>query len=157
MVVNLLCTLLLASFYTIGWPVGIVGLIMSSVLFYKIGLYADMVLQIILLSSFIYVWYCWGTDYKLDNVSKLNMLGLVITLLAVFIPGIIVAKLLILLTDSKTPFLDAFTASASLVCVFLASKKYISNWIIWFFVDLAYICMYTKEFHLQLLQPLFIY
>ena len=48
MIINLLCTFLLAWLYVVGWPVGIVGLIMSAGLFYVSGLYADAILQIVL-------------------------------------------------------------------------------------------------------------
>lgn len=48
MIINLLCTFLLAGLYIIGWPVGIVGLIMSAGLFSISGLYADAILQMIL-------------------------------------------------------------------------------------------------------------
>ncbi|MDE4972212.1 nicotinamide mononucleotide transporter, partial [Francisella tularensis] len=59
MIVNLLCTFLLARLYVIGWTVGIVGLIMSAGLFSVSGLYSDAILQMILLFIFGYGWYSW--------------------------------------------------------------------------------------------------
>ena len=49
MIVNLLCTFLLAGLYVVGWPIGILGLIMSASLFSISGLYADAILQVVLL------------------------------------------------------------------------------------------------------------
>ncbi len=59
MIIDLLCTFLLVGLYVVGWPVGIVGLIMSAGLFCVSELYADAILQIVLLFSFAYVWYSW--------------------------------------------------------------------------------------------------
>lgn len=69
MIINLLCTFLLAGLYVVGWPVGIVGLIMSAGLFCVSELYADAILQIVLLFSFAYVWYSWQLNLGHKNVG----------------------------------------------------------------------------------------
>lgn len=147
MIINILCTFLLARLYIIGWPVGILGLIMSCVLFYSSGLYADAILQIILLGSFMYGWYQWRNNTVISHseVYVLNIAGWLKVFVGILFLVLIVSKLLILYTDSTTPYLDAFTSVSSLVCVFLAGKKIIDNWIIWILVDSLYVFLYLYK------------
>lgn len=148
MIVNLLCTFLLASFFVAGWPVGILGLIMSSVLFGLAGLYADMTLQLILLCFFCYGWLTWSSS-KSNEDSKPKFFSSILSwpliVCAILIFSFIVAQLLIEFTNSTTPYLDSFTSVASLVCVILATKKYIENWLIWIVVDSIYMFLYLYK------------
>lgn len=41
--------------------------------------------------------------------------------------------------------MDGFTSVASLVCVFLASRKIIDNWMIWMVVDSTYVLLYMYK------------
>ncbi|QLE79276.1 nicotinamide mononucleotide transporter [Francisella sp. Scap27] len=148
MIINLLCTFLLASFLTIGWPVGILGLIMSSVLFGLAGLYADMYLQIILLCFFFYGWFDWSLERSNKSLKpkvfkSLLFWPLIIVTIICF--SFLVAQALITFTDSTTPYLDSFTSVSSLVCVLLAAKKYIENWFIWIVVDSVYVFLYIYK------------
>lgn len=147
MIINLLCTFLLAGLYVIGWPVGIVGLIMSAGLFYVSGLYADAILQIVLLFSFAYGWYSWQPNlgHKKIVVHKLSITGWLNVLGSIGSLGLLVSQLLIIYTDATTPYMDGFTSVASLVCVFLASRKIIDNWIIWMVVDSTYVFLYMYK------------
>lgn len=148
MIINLLCTFLLAGFFVIGWPVGILGLIMSSILFGLAGLYADMVLQLLLLCFFCYGWLTWSSS-KLNNELKPKIfnssLSWVLIVLTIVSLSFLVAQTLIAFTDSTTPYLDSFTSVASLVCVILATKKYIENWLIWMVVDSMYVFLYIYK------------
>ena len=149
MLINLLCTFLLARLCIFGRPVGLVGLVMSSVLFYMSGLYADTILQIIMLFGFIYGWYNWHSKKDsgefLTSIKKLNLKGWIITILVICIFTPIVSLLLMTYTDSTTPWLDSFTSVASLVCMYLAAKEYIDNWIIWMVVDSIYVFLYSYK------------
>ncbi|QEO57821.1 MULTISPECIES: nicotinamide riboside transporter PnuC [Francisella] len=147
MIINLLCTFLLAGLYVIGWPVGIVGLIMSAGLFSISGLYADAILQIILLFSFGYGWYSWQPNFshKKVVVHRLKIIGWLKVLVSIGVFGLVVSQLLINYTDSTTPYMDGFTSVASLVCVFLASRKIIDNWMIWMVVDSTYVLLYMYK------------
>lgn len=148
MVVNLLCTFLLAGLYVIGWPIGLLGLMMSASLFSISGLYADAILQVILLFSFGYGWYSWQNNAQGKNeliVHRLNIIGWIKVLLYISSLGLFVSQLLIIYTNSTTPYIDGFTSVASLACVLLASKKIIDNWVIWIFVDSAYVFLYVYK------------
>lgn len=149
MIVNLACTFLLASMSVFGWPIGIVGLIMSAILFCMSGLYADMILQIILLASFSYGWYCWHyVQIDSDRVLKVQFLSLkgwLAVILTIAVLSVAVYYLLILFTNSTTPCLDSITSVSSIVCTFLASKKYIDNWVLWIVIDSVYTFLYAYK------------
>ncbi|API87635.1 nicotinamide riboside transporter PnuC [Francisella uliginis] len=147
MIVNLLCTFLLAGLYVVGWPIGILGFIMSASLFSISGLYADAILQVVLLFSFGYGWYAWqnNTGSGKAIVHRLNITGWLKVLFFIALFGIFASQLLIVYTNSTTPYMDGFTSTASLICVFLASRKIIDNWIIWIFVDSTYVFLYIYK------------
>ena len=148
MIINLLCTFLLAGLFVVGWPVGILGLIMSAVLFGLAGLYADMVLQLILLGFFCYGWFSWSLSKSEESLKSESFESLLYWPLIVFVIiafSYIVAQILIKFTSSTTPYLDSFTSVASLACVLLATKRYIENWFIWMVVDSIYVFLYIYK------------
>jgi nicotinamide mononucleotide transporter len=48
-------------------------------------------------------------------------------------------------TNAVLPFLDAATASFSLVAQWQTARKWIDNWLVWIAVDLIYIGMYLSQ------------
>ncbi len=150
MLVNLACTFMLASANIWAWPIGILGLIMSSALFGLSGLYADMVLQLILIISFVYGWYSWSsqngnTSNAEFEVLFLSLKGWILSVVIIVVLSGAVFYILVQFTDSTTPTLDAFTSVSSIVCVYLSSKKYIDNWIMWMIIDSLYVFLYVHK------------
>jgi nicotinamide mononucleotide transporter len=141
---------MLASMRVIGWPIGLVGLVMSSALFGLSGLYADMFLQLILIISFVYGWYSWSSQSSHNSngdfeVLFLSLKGWVLSVATIAILSGAVFYVLVRFTDSTTPILDAFTSVSSIVCVYLSSKKYIDNWIMWIVIDSLYVFLYVHK------------
>ena len=115
MILNLLCTFLLAGLYVVGWPVGIVGLIMSAGLFCMSGLYADAILQIVLHMAGI-------VGILILVIKKLLCIILSITgwlkVLGSIELGLLVSQLLIIYTDSTALYMGLYKFSISYMYVF---------------------------------------
>jgi nicotinamide mononucleotide transporter len=48
-------------------------------------------------------------------------------------------------TDAALPYTDAATTAASLVAQWMATRKWLENWLVWIGVDLVYVAMYASQ------------
>ena len=67
LVFGLLCVWFLIKQNILTWPMGIIYVIISFVIFMQAKLYADFVLHIFFLILNVYGWYCW---YKINRAKK---------------------------------------------------------------------------------------
>lgn len=130
------------------WPVGLVSVLVYSVFFFQIKLYADMGLQVFYIGASLYGWYEWlhGGKNKTElPVSRLSVRGRLLALLAGGIFTLVLAFFFRTYTDASYPTLDSALAAFSLVGQFLLTRKKIENWILWFVVDVAYVWLYWTK------------
>ncbi len=135
-----------------GWPTGIVGVILSGVLFYQVKLYADLGLHIVYVILGFYGWYKWlygGKNQSELRVSRTNT-SLMIGLIAAGIVGTAgIGYFFQQTTDADLPYWDAFTTAFSLVGQYMLAKKKLENWILWIVVDIVASGIYVmKELYL---------
>ncbi len=135
------------------WPLGLVNVALSGIVFYEARLYADAGLQVVYVALCLYGWYQWlrgGPGKGALRVSRTPGAWLV----GLFALGAWTAVLLGLalrsLTDASLPFWDSSTTAFSLVAQGMQTRKWIENWPIWIAVDLVYVGMYVyKELFLM--------
>ena len=48
-------------------------------------------------------------------------------------------------TDAALPFPDAATTAFSLVAQWMATRKWLENWLVWIAVDVVYVAMYVSQ------------
>lgn len=48
-------------------------------------------------------------------------------------------------TNSTVPFWDAMTTAASIVAMWMLSRKYVEQWLVWLAVDLITVCLYLYK------------
>ncbi len=124
----------------IYWPVSIVLVSLYIAVYIKAKLYADMSLQLYYLVISFYGWYYWMFGQKkkeekkipVTRASKKTLYWSLIAAIAFFIG---ISQILIYLTDSDVPYLDAFTTSLSFIATWMLARKIIENWLIWVIVD----------------------
>ena len=139
LVFGLLCVWFLIKQNILTWPMGIIYVIISFVIFIQAKLYADFVLHIFFLILNIYGWYNWAgpvnntaSQLPVTRVKGLHLAGL----LVLSIIGIIVSgKLLVGFTDASIPYWDSTTSILSVTAMWLTAKKKIENWVLWLVVD----------------------
>jgi len=147
---------LLSTYYFIrlnnkAWFIGMIATGVNGLLYWQKGIYADMGLEIIYFLSMCYGLYLWK-DLGSQNIDKQNTSiqsltlnhGLFLTLVFGLIFGIIYG-LLLNFTQSTVAFMDAFTASISLVAQWLMCHKFIATWVLWLVTDVLYSFMYLGK------------
>ncbi len=142
------------------WYFAAVSTMLYLIILTDIKLYAEAALQIYYLLMAGYGWYTWkyGSG-KADGESQIISGSLLFHVLAVL--GILsltagVGTLMGEYSDAQMPYIDAFTTVGALVTTWMVTKKYLENWIYWFFIDAVAIYMYwTKGLYLTAILFLF--
>ncbi len=144
-----------------GWPLGIVGVVLSGILFYDARLYSDLILHVVYFVLGFYGWYEWlygGKGKSEKKVSTLSPQVLAGLILAGAVGVVLIGYLFDNYTDADLAYWDAFTTSFSLVGQYMLAKKKIENWILWLVVDTAAagIYFYKELYMLSLLYFLYL-
>lgn len=127
------------------FPTGIISVLIYMYLTFKAGLYADMGINGYYFVMSIYGWYYWSRKDKMDDETpistntKKEWLGTLVVLVVSFV---ILQQILIHLTDSDVPTIDAITTAIFFVGMQLMAKKKIENWIAWIIGDFISIPLY---------------
>ena len=144
-----------------GWPIGIVGVILSSLLFYQVRLYSDLILHVLYVGLGFYGWYEWLYGGKNRSTLLVSTLSLRLWLPLVTLGSvgtIVIGYLFDHYTEADLAYWDAFTTSFSLVGQYLLAKKKLENWLLWIVVDLVAsgIYLYQELYLLALLYFLYL-
>ena len=150
-VTGLLCVYLAAVNNIWNWPFAIISVGLYIFIFFEARLYADMGLQFYFMAMNIYGWYHWSHNppaQKKTPVIFISKREVIIAVIAVILFTIILGSVL-KYTTASFPYLDSFCTACSLVAQYLLARKVLQNWLIWIFVDIIYVGIYTfKELHL---------
>jgi nicotinamide mononucleotide transporter len=140
------------------WPFGLISSGLYVYTFFNAGIYADMGLYFYYVVMSIYGWYMWSKSKNTDSgkseiISLKGQNKMVFTLvLATVITFILILFVLINLTDSTIPYIDAFTTSISFVATWMLAKRYLEQWHIWIFVNIISCGVYFyKELYITVL------
>ncbi len=133
------------------WPVGLLNVSLSMLVFFSAKLYYDFILQIFYFILTLYGWYHWAYGKKTGSVlpvSRIPSKLLIFSLATVVISVIVLGRIAILYTDASLPYWDAFTTAAGIVVTFWMGRKYIEHWIAWIVIDLVCTGIYViKELY----------
>jgi nicotinamide mononucleotide transporter len=128
------------------------GLITSSIYVYVCfiaGIYADMGINIYYVIVSIYGWIHWNFYRKNDKteipISRTRPVEYLIIIAFTAILYFLIAIILLRLTNSTIPYLDALTTSASITATWMLARKMLEHWIIWVFVDAVSIGLYIYK------------
>jgi nicotinamide mononucleotide transporter len=130
------------------WPLGIVNVLLSAIVFAQARLYADMGLQLVYVALCLYGWYAWlhgGGERGALAVARTPGFAWVVLASGgiAFAAGL--GFFLHRHTDAALPYWDASTASFSLVAQWMQTRKWIENWLVWIGVDVVYVGIYVVK------------
>jgi nicotinamide mononucleotide transporter len=131
-----------------NWGVGLLNNAAFGLLFFGVGLYADMALQGIFALIAVYGWWKWvhgesgGGNLSIRRATRAEIGSLTA---ATLVGTIIVAQLLRHGTDSAVPVWDALVLTLSLVATYGQAKKILSSWYVWILVDLISVPLYFSR------------
>jgi nicotinamide mononucleotide transporter len=127
-----------------SWPTALVNVALYTVLFYKTGLYSDMGLQVVYFVLSIYGWYQWlyggknRTELAVSRTPRPVWIALGVIGVAFWaVDGYSTSHL----PSVSLPYVDAATATVSLVAQYMMTRKYLENWTLWIAVDVVYVGM----------------
>ena len=140
------------------WPFGLISSVLYVYTFFDAKIYADMGLYMYYVIMSIYGWLMWSkSNRNQSRKSKIiSLKGESKTILILFfvsiITFVIILLILVYLTDSTIPYIDAFTTSLSFVATWMLAKRYLEQWHIWIFVNLVSCGVYFyKELYITVL------
>ncbi len=140
-----------------NFPIGLVNVIASLVLFYRSQLYSDTFQQAVYIVLLSYGWVHWWRSDKTKNdlqvTSSSTKSLLTLSVLAIGCSaagGFLFGKF----TNAAYSYWDATGTTLSLIAQWMIARKKIENWIIWIAVNILYIGIYYFK-HLNLYMLLY--
>lgn len=128
------------------WIVGLIMPVVHGYLYFEKGLYADMGMNGYYILAGIYGWIVWNNNKpknKHTQTISRTPLRLWMYFGIVFIVAFAaIAYILIQYTDSTVPYADAFTTALSIIAMWMLSRKYVEQWLVWLVVDIVTFCLY---------------
>lgn len=141
---NFFSVYLLAQDNILNWPIGNVGALLFSILFYQMQLYSEVVQQIYFLIIGFYAWWIWslkkedGSEKDKDPTIKSLCVKHKIYCLLTILCGTIVMGYMMshidtwlpkyFLNPASLPYIDAFVTVMSFLALALMSHKNIEGW-----------------------------
>ena len=137
------------------WAVGIVSSAIYVIVFFKASLYADIIQNIYYVVISIYGLILWIRDkdnfdkgtykVKVCKTPSQKILPLIITWLLLYAVIYCFTKFMpeiLGISSASIPLIDSCLTSLTFIATWMLVKKYIEQWIVWIFVDFAYIIVY---------------
>jgi len=131
----------------ICWPVVLVSDVLYLIVFYRVQLYSDALLQVFFLAFTLYGWWYWWRGVRDEGevrVVRLPLASLLMGLAAGAVGTVMLAWLMVRI-GAALPRLDAALTSYSLVATWWQTRKHTANWWLWIVVDLVYIGEYLYK------------
>jgi len=129
----------------LGWPIGIVSVVLAAFVYFQTRLFAEFGLQIFYAISGFYGWWQWfGLQGKNENskISGITFKGLIISLVSGIGLTFLIGNWLRNNTSADFPWVDSGLAAFSLIAQIWLAKKYLENWLLWMVINLISIGLY---------------
>lgn len=147
----------------ISWPVGLVGIILYTVLFYQIHLYSDLLEQLYYFVTTFWGWYLWlkpktaidtdsdNQELKVGRIDKKQIVPYIFIVIVLSCGlGALMSKINLLFpayfpVAASYPYWDSFTTVLSFVATIFLARRKIENWHLWIIVDVIGIWLYYQK------------
>jgi nicotinamide mononucleotide transporter len=139
------------------WPVGLINVVLSLVVFFNSKLYADVVLQVFYLVMTLYGWWFWiyGGKKKFEvPVRRMSLVELVVILPLGLIFSVAVGFAFARYTDAAYPYWDSMLMVWGIIATWAMAKKIIEHWVMWIIIDLNCTALYFCK-NLYAFSPLY--
>jgi len=128
----------------ICWPVVLISDVLYLIVFYRVRLFSDALLQIFFLAFTVYGWWYWWRGMRDEDEVRIVRLPLP-ELLWGLVGGAaasVLLGILMVLVGAALPWLDATLMSYSLVASWWQARKHVASWWLWIAVDMVYVGEY---------------
>ena len=131
------------------WVVGAIMPCVHGLLYYRSGLYADCAMQLYYVLAGLYGLAVWLAGHRRkDNRLRIahTPIRLIVPLVAIYgVLHIVLYFVLVRFTDSTVPFWDSMTTAMSAVAMWMLSRKYVEQWLVWCAVDAITVGLYLYK------------
>lgn len=118
------------------------------VLFARIGLYMQSLLNVFYLAMAVYGFLEWRRGRTASGAMRIERWGWrqhVLAAAAVTLATVVNGWLLVAYTDAAAPWLDSFVTWGSVVTTWMVARRVIDNWLYWLVVDAAAVWLYFSQ------------
>jgi nicotinamide mononucleotide transporter len=128
------------------WPAAFLSSLIYLYVFFEVRLYMESILQVYYAGMAVYGWQQWQKKVN-DQARAIRTWPIRQHLisLALILAGTYIAGQLLLQTDARLPYIDAFTTVASILTTYMVTQKILENWIYWLVIDLVSIFLYLDR------------
>jgi len=129
------------------WPIILIADVIYLLVYYRVLLLSDMLLQAFFFAFTIYGWWHWWRGKREEGEVRVAPLPRTSFAIAVALgaTGSIALGSLTVRLHAALPYLDATLASFSLVGSWWQARKHIANWWLWIVVDTIYVGEYIYK------------
>lgn len=143
------------------WPIGIGNALLFLVVYAQARIYGAAALQAVYVAVSVYGWYEWlhgGAAHGRLAVSRTPLRWAAGLALAGCAASVALGLLLKHRTDAALPFPDAAVTAFSLVAQWMATRKWLENWLLWMVLNVANaaICLSQRLYPLAALYAVFL-
>ncbi|WP_343531164.1 nicotinamide riboside transporter PnuC [Pedobacter sp.] len=134
-----------------NWPVSILSIVISAILFFESHLFGDFALQFYFLFTAFYGWWFWLKKKKEDTkpVVSIGWRHWIYAILSIAVLTAVLGYFLDHYTPTNVPYEDGFCTAMSFVAQIMLTRKILENWILWIVVDICYVpLLIYKELNL---------
>lgn len=154
-IAGIVAVYLAAKSHILTWPIGLVNISLSFMIFWQVQLYSDVFLQIYFFCISIYGWHNWKYERrehipikKLTQIERIKYSILIVVLTCIL--GYVVSKLHIFLPSVFTqqaayPYFDTFVAVCSVIANTWLARRILENWAMWIVVNVVSIGLYFAK------------
>ncbi len=129
------------------YPVGLVATALFFWVFWEAKLYASAGLQVYFVVIQLYGWWFWtrGDHGRPPSIGDWSWGRVGLALVAASVLSLLVATVLVRVTDARSPWLDTTILALSVLAQFLLDRKQIKHWSVWGVVNLLSVYVYARQ------------
>ncbi len=148
---GLLCVWLLIKENIWTFPIGLFYALITVVVVYNERLFADVILNFYYVVMNAFGWYFWlfgGQSRRSRDALEVGVIPLkqIAWLVLIMVAGtLLMGWGFSTYSNADLAYADSFTTVASFIAMYLAAKKYLESWYLWFVVDIVQVILYLVK------------
>lgn len=131
------------------WPVSIVGVILSFIVYIHpdVSLYSDALLQVFYVMLSVHGWMSWNKSETSGREIQIKVMGLSqhLIVLAAGLLGTLLMGAFWSHFNGSFPYWDAGTTAFAIITTYLVVQRFLENWLYWIMIDLVCMVLYFMK------------
>lgn len=130
------------------WVIGAIMPLVHGLLYLDKGIYADAAMQLYYVLAGVYGLCVWKRKsmQKGDDAIVHTPWDMVWPIMVIYISiNVTIYIFLVEFTDSQVPLFDSISTALSIVAMWMLSRKYVEQWLVWLVVDMISVGLYIYK------------